>query len=129
MNQASPERYALRVQPRAARDIEAHLLRLEKLAGADVARECRDGLLAAIGTLSENPRRFAGIPEQTRFRYETRQLLYRRAPSGPAWRVLFAITGEEEGSPEPPTVNLLHVQHAAQRPVTRSEAREMEAET
>ncbi len=35
--------------------------------------------LAAIGTLSGNPCRCARIPEQTRFRHETRQFLYRRA--------------------------------------------------
>ena len=128
MTEDAPERYALRVQPRAARDIEDHLLRLEKVAGTDVAREWREGLLAAIGRLSDNPRRHARIPEQPRFRHETRQMLYRRTPSGPAWRILFAITGEDEDSPDPPTVNLLHVRHGTQRPITRAEAREMEAE-
>ena len=121
-----PERYGLHIQTRAGRDIEAHLGRLAEIAGADVAREWREGLLTAVSTLAENPRRCPLIPEQTRFLRETRQLLYRRTPSGPAWRVLFIIEDTEAGSLEPPTVHLIHVRHGAQRPITRTEAKQLE---
>lgn len=125
---APVRRYAVRVSPRAVDDIHAQQVRLAELAGPDIARAWREGLITVLGTLNENPRRFARIAEQARFTRETRQLLYRRTPSGPAWRLLYTITGEEAGSPEPPTVNLLHVRHGALRPITRAEARKIEAE-
>lgn len=99
---------------------------MAEIAGADVAREWRERLLTAIGTLSENPRRCPLIPEHGRFRRETRQLLYRRTPSGPAWRLLFIIKDAKEDALEPPTVHLIHVRHGAQRLITRTEAKQME---
>jgi len=128
MSEDGPVRYVVRVLPRAVEDIQAQQVRLAELAGPDIARAWREGLLRKAGTLSENPRRCARIPEQARFRYETRHLLYQRAPDGPTWRILFTITGEEERSPDPPTINLLHVRHEAQRPITQTEARAMEAQ-
>ncbi len=127
MSDLSVPEYTLRVTERAARDMEAHLLRLERLIGPDVALAWREGILAAIGSLSRNPRRCARIPEQARFHFETRQLLYRRTPGGPAWRLLFTLTDEGQGTPDPPTVHLLHVRHAAERPVSAAEARTLES--
>ena len=124
---SDPLVYALRVQPRAARDIENHLLRLEQIAGPEAALAWREGILTAIGSLSHTPRRCARIPEQARFRHETRQLLYRRTPTGPAWRLLFTVTGEEQGASDPPTVHLLHIRHAAERPLTTTDARALES--
>lgn len=126
MTDSPSSSYALRVQPRAARGIDSHLLRPEQMGGPEVALAWCEGILAAIGSLSQNPRRCARIPEQARFRRETRHLLYHRTARGPAWRLLFTITGEGEGVSDPPTVHLLHVRHAAERPVTPFGARVLE---
>lgn len=117
--------YALRVLPRAERDIEAHTVRMAELAGPDIARAWYQGLFDAVATLSQNPRRQAVIAENSRFRREVRQFLYRRTPDGPAWRLLFTVV---EGTEDAPTVTLLHVRHGAQRPITQAEARQIEAQ-
>ncbi len=115
--------YAIRILPHAERDIEAHLVYIADMVGVEVGRSWYDGLRDAIALLSQNPRRHSVISENQRFRREVRQFLYRRTPHGPAWRVLFIVQEETEDAP---TVSVLHVRHAAQRPITRSEARQIE---
>lgn len=116
-------RYALRLLPRAERDIEAQTVRMAELVGPDIARDSYHGLFEAVAALAENSRRHALVGEQRRFRQEVRHLLYRRTPTGPVWRVLFTVN---ENAEDAPTVTLLHVRHGAQRPVTRREARQIE---
>lgn len=118
-----PLSYVLRISPRAERDIDAHTVRMAELAGPQIARAGYEGRLSAMSVLSQNPRRHAVISENRRFRCEVRQMLCRRTPSGPAWRVLFMV---RDGGEDAPTVNLLHVRHGAQRPISRTEARELE---
>ena len=89
-------------------------------AGGPVADAWQDGLYAAITTLATTPRRQVA-PESRRFGQEVRQLMYRRRPGSPAYRVLFTIVEEEE---EPPVVRIVHVRHGARRPMTRAEAQE-----
>ena len=127
MSQSSdtPRNYAIRILPRAERDIDAHTVRMAELSGPDIARAWYEGLIDAAATLSQNPRRHVVISESRRFWREVRQLLYRRTPSGPAWRVLFVI---DEGKDDAPTVSLLHVRHGAQRPISRAEARNIETD-
>jgi len=98
---------------------------MAELAGPEVARNWYIGLFDAFATLSQNPRRQAIIAENSRFRREVRQLLYRRTTAGPIWRLLFTVV---DGEYDAPTVNLLHVRHGAQRPITRAEARQIEAQ-
>ena len=120
-------RYALRIQPRAERDIAGLLRHQEEQAGQDSARAYYAGLFAEIATLSASPRRFPLAPERRYFHQEIRQMLYRRTPgSGPVWRVIFAITGEEPGAADPPTLSIIHVRHGAQRPISRRESGEIE---
>lgn len=123
---AQSRRYALRVLPRAERDIEAQTVRMAELAGPDIARAWYQGLFGAVATLSENPHRCALVSESRRFQKEVRHFLYRRTPTGPLWRILFTV--DESAQDDAPTVNLLHVRHGAQRPITRPEARQIEAE-
>ena len=75
--------YALRLLPRAERDIDAHAERLAILTGPANAQQWHTGLFAHIATLTDNPRRFPHIAEQKRFLKETRHLLYRPKPDGP----------------------------------------------
>lgn len=116
--------YVLRFQERALRDIDVAFVRLAELSGENIADAWRDGLREAIAGLAQNPRRCPRAPE--RFRREVCQLVYRRTPGGPAHRILFTITGEEPGSPDAPTVTILHIRHGARRPITGREAGEIE---
>ena len=117
--------YALRLLPRAERDIDAHAERLAILTGPANAQQWHTGLFAHIATLTDNPRRFPRIAEQKRFLKETRHLLYRSKPDGPVWRVLFTLREDTEDTP---AVILIHVRHGAQRPITRTEARRIEGD-
>ena len=93
------------------------------MTGAEAGRAWYDGLRDAIALLSHSPRRSPLISENGRFRAEVRQLLYRRTPHGAAWRILFTV---QEAAEDAPTVSILHVRHAAQKPITRAEARQIE---
>ena len=117
--------YAIRLQERAVRDITAAYVRMEELVSLKVADDWRDGLKIAIAGLATNPRRFSPVPE--RFHREVRHLLYRRRGSRAAHRVLYTISSEEHQAPEPPTVTILHVRHAAMRPISRAQARQIES--
>ena len=121
-----PTTYALRLREYALRDINAAYVRFAEEVSEAVANEWRDGLMKAIGELGTMPRRCPVVPEH--FRREVRQLLYQRPGSQVKYRILFTITGEQEFSPEPPTVTVLHVRHASARPITRTQIREIEAQ-
>ena len=124
-NDDAQRQYALRILPRAERDIEAQTVRLADLIGPEVALAWHKGLFDAIATLAHKPRRCAAANEKNRFKREVYQLLYRRTSAGVAWRVLFTVSEESE---EAPTVNLIHIRHGAQRLLTRTEARAIEAQ-
>ena len=98
---------------------------MEELVSLKAADNWRDGLKTTIAGLATNPRRYPLTSE--RFRREVRQVLYRRGGSKTTYRVLYTITSEENQAPEPPTVTILHVRHAAMRPITRAEARQLES--
>ena len=106
-----PVVYALRLQELAARDITAAYVRMAELVSVEIAEEWRDGLRNAIAGVATNLRRFPLVTED--FKREVRHLVYRRPGSKTAYRVLFTITGEVQPFPDPPTVTVLHVRHAA----------------
>ena len=113
-------------QERAVRDINIAYVRFAELTTPDIADAWRNGLKEAIAGLATNPRRYPLVPE--RFRRKVRHIVYRRQGSKTAYRILFTITGEEEASQDAPTVTILHVRHAASRPISRTQAREIEAQ-
>lgn len=121
----APLSYALRILPRAERDIEAGLVRFADLEGIVLAVEWQTGLFDALATLAKNPRRCPIAQEQRHFRSEVRQHLYRRTPSSVAYRVLFTV---QEGGLDAPTVSVIPVRHASARPISLKEAREIEAQ-
>ncbi len=118
--------YALRVTQRAQRDLDAATVYFAETASPEIAVMWREGIYAELASLATFPRRCPRVPEQ--FHREVRQLLYRRSGSQTAYRILFAIAGEEETSPDAPTVIILHVRHTAARPITRTQVRIIEAE-
>ena len=123
MSQETPH-YALRFTPRAAADIDAAHDRFVEILDQEIADEWKAGLFEAVAPLSIMPHRQIA-PERTRFRQEVRQIIYRRRTGSVAYRVLYIIVEAEEDAP---FVRILHVRHGAARPITRAEARELEAD-
>jgi len=66
-----------------------------------------NGLMDALNSLEEHPKRCALAPEDTTFREEIRQLLYGKGRD--VYRILFTVRGV--------VVSILHVRHAAQKPL------------
>lgn len=98
--------YRVVTLPSAERDIEqaANWIAQDSPRGARIWIE---GLERAISFLSALPERCPLAPEAGAFEEEIRQLLYGRRRS--RYRVLFRIRGN--------TVEILHVRHAARRPL------------
>ena len=117
--------YDVRLSERAQRDIDFATVHFAETASVQIAISWRDGLIEFLESLCTFPRRFPVAPE--RFQVEIRQALYRRQKSRVAYRILFQITGEDETANQTPTVRILHIRHAAARPITRKEARAIEA--
>ena len=121
-----PRTYVVRFRERARREIYQAVAHFIESAGDDTAIEWHNGLTNEMAALSQFPRRCPRVPEQ--FTREVRQLVYRRGRGRAAYRVLFTLTNEEPDALEPPTVTVIHIRHAAVRPMTRREIREIEAE-
>jgi plasmid stabilization system protein ParE len=124
--------YAVRFSPRAEREAAEATVYLAEMTGDPaIGREWYVGLRAATGTLATNPRRCVQIPgpRGARFHRDMRQMVYRRpgsSRSSVAYLVLFTI---EDNTPDGPRVTVLHLRHAARKPLTRAEARSIETET
>ncbi len=116
--------YAIRISPRAARDIVAASAGMAALAGPSAAAEWEQGIFEAIRTLGTLPRCLPLAPENDALipDRDVRQMIYQRRRRGAAYRVLFRA---EESSTEGPTVFILHVRHAGQPAAT---ARELQNE-
>lgn len=119
--------YAVRITARAKRDIQEALLRMADLSGSPVARSWIIELYDAFATLGTLPRRCPVATEANLFpsHYEVRQLQYRRAGSTAVYRILFRVRDETEDGP---VVSILHVRHAARKPMTRREAKEIQGQ-
>ena len=119
--------YAIRFLPRAERDAAETVTWMVEMTGSgEVAREWYAGLRAAAGTLATLPKRFAVQERESRLLgREVRRLLYRRTPGSAAYHVFYTVA---EDSPDGPRVSILHIRHAARRPLSRAEAREIRDE-
>jgi len=115
-----PQVYSIRISTQAAQDIVEAVRRLIGLSGDDAAEVWRDRLLAEIATLAENPRRFA-VDERAarRLKPQTRRMLFRPTPGSAAYHVYYTVQAD---TPDGPRVGVMHVRHAARRPITREEA-------
>ncbi len=116
--------YRLRLTDRTLAEIEAAHARLEEYSGQEAADVWEKGLFDEIAKLATLPLRHPAPVEAARFRGNVRQVLYRRS-SHSAYRVIFTV---REESLDGPTVIVFTVRHGAARLVTRTEAREMEAD-
>jgi len=123
MREDTPRTYSLRFTPRAAADIDAAHARFAELSSEELADEWKAGLFEAVAPLSTMPHRQIA-PENARFRQEVRQLIYRRRTGSIAYRILFTVIEAQEDAAH---VRILHVRHGSSRPLTRAEARDIEA--
>ena len=123
-DEEQPQIWAIRQTIRADTDILAASVYIAENAGVETARTWMSGLKAQIAKLAQLPTRWPVAEEDKLFRESVRRMLYRRTASGPAYRVLFVL---RENPDDAPTVTVIHVRHAAQKPMTRKEAREIEA--
>ncbi len=119
-----PLSYALRVTPRALADMDTAHAHFWDTAGPEVADDWQETLLKTIAGLAFMPHRQL-VPEAKRFQRQVRQIIHRRPSSRVAYRVLFSVS---EDGPDGPVVTILALRHGAARPITRAEARDMEAE-
>ena len=117
--------YSLRFTGRALAHIEAAHVRFSEVSGQDAADAWKGGLLDEVSTLATLPLRHPVPAEAARFRRNVRQLLYRHSGSRVIYRLLFAVLKD---GPDGPVVTILALRHGAARPITRAEAKEMEAE-
>ncbi len=119
-----PPSYALRMTPRSVSDMDAAYAHFVGTASLGIADDWKESLLDAIAGLAFMPHRQA-VPEASRFKRPVRQIIHRRPGSRVAYRVLFWVL--EDGL-DGPVVTILALRHGAAKPITRAEAREMEAE-
>ena len=87
-----------------------------------LAQEWYAALQEALLSLRDFPSRCPLIPEERIFAFDVHQLLFRRAPGAPVWRLLFVI---EENSDDGPLVVVIHLRAGVRRPLRRKEAREI----
>ena len=119
-----PVKWAIRLSRRADAEITAARQRFERTADEDIAEEWQEGLQNEIAKLAQFPARLPVAPEDKLFTETIHVLLYRRTARGPAYRIFFFLRDDGQ---EAPTVAIVHARHAAQKPMTRKEAREIEA--
>jgi plasmid stabilization system protein ParE len=102
--------YSVSISDAAEAEMEKAYLHLNRVS-PEIAGRWYAGLLRAIATLEEMPRRHPLAREGGRYQIEIRQMLYGRGKS--IYRVLFAIVEPEAGEYEA-NVRILHIRHAAQ---------------
>ena len=78
------------------------------------ANEWYNGLMAALASLEENPKRCPTAPDQDAFPEEVHQFLYGRRRD--VYRILFSVRGV--------TVYVLHIRHGSQKPFSATDEAE-----
>ena len=124
--------YAIRFRPYAWRSLDAVLVYVADTCGkeGDAARayaaDFRAGFFTAMGTLATLPTRYAAAPEARYFENPlVRVMLYRYRTGGPAWRVFYRVFEADEN--DAAHVDIITLRHGAQKPLTRAEAKTMDA--
>ncbi|MBW4614718.1 MAG: type II toxin-antitoxin system RelE/ParE family toxin [Desmonostoc vinosum HA7617-LM4] len=102
-------KYPIEISSVAEAEADNAFLRLSQVTSSTRANQWYSGLLQAIESLSQMPKRCPLAQENQYFSQEIRQLLYGKGRN--SYRILFTIVGEEEV----PTVRILHIRHATQQ--------------
>ncbi|MFN6465547.1 MAG: type II toxin-antitoxin system RelE/ParE family toxin [Nostoc sp. DedVER02] len=101
--------YRVEISSVAQAEADKAFLQLLQLISPERARQWYQGLLSAIESLSEMPKRCPLARENEYFSKEIRQLLYGQSRN--SYRIIFTIVENSEVS----TVRILHIRHAAQQ--------------
>jgi plasmid stabilization system protein ParE len=104
-------KYRIEISSVAEAEADNAFLRLSQITSLVKASQWHSGLLQAIESLSQMPKRCPLARENKYFSQEIRQLLYGRGRN--SCRVLFAILEEQDI----PTVRILHIRHASQQTI------------
>lgn len=101
--------FRVEISAQAERDAEEILDWLLSQHAGDAGIRWFLAMEEAIASLAEFPKRCSLAPENARFPFEVRQLLYGNKPH--IYRILFTIDVE--------TVKILHIRHARRRPLRK----------
>ena len=104
-------KYHIEISSIAEAEADTAFLRLSQITSPTKARQWYSGLLQAIASLSQMPKRCPLARENKYFSQEIRQLIYGRGRN--SYRVLFTILEEQDVL----TVRILHIRHASQQPI------------
>jgi plasmid stabilization system protein ParE len=103
--------YRIEISSIAETEADSAFLRLSQISSSVQASQWYAGLLEAIGSLSQMPKRCPLARENDYFSQELRQLLYGRGRN--SYRVIFTILERQDIS----TVRILHIRHAYQQTI------------
>jgi plasmid stabilization system protein ParE len=104
-------KYQIEISSLAEAEADSAFLRISQATSPEKASQWYSGLLQAIESLSQMPKRCPLAREDRYFSQEIRQLIYGRGRV--AYRLLFTILEEQNTS----TVRILHIRHASQQAI------------
>lgn len=102
-------KYRIEISSVAEAEADEAFLQLSQIISLTRASQWYAGLLQAIESLSQMPKRSPLARENEYFSQEIRQLLYGRGRN--SYRILFTVLEGQEIS----TVRILHIRHAVQQ--------------
>lgn len=106
--------YRIDLSSTAKAEADAAFLSYSKFTEPKRAQEWYQGLLAAVASLQEMPRRCAIARENSFFTQEIRQLIYGKGKS--TYRIIFTILDDHPIE----TVRILHIRNSAQQTIGES---------
>jgi plasmid stabilization system protein ParE len=102
-------KYRIEISSVAEAEADSACLQLSQVISPERAGQWYAGLLQAIGSLSQMPKRCTLARENEHFSQEIRQLIYGKGRN--SYRILFTVLEGQEVF----TVRILHIRHAAQQ--------------
>jgi plasmid stabilization system protein ParE len=103
--------YRVEISSVAEAEADSAFIRLSQLISPTRASEWYSGLLQAIRSLSQMPKRCTIARENNYFTQEIRQLLYGKGRN--SYRIIFVVLEQQDIS----TVRILHIRHASQQTI------------
>jgi plasmid stabilization system protein ParE len=103
--------YRIEISSIAEAEADSVFLRLSQISSSTKASQWYSGLLEAIASLSQMPKRCPLARENEHFSQELRQLLYGRERN--SYRVIFTILEGQDTS----IVRILHIRHVYQQTI------------
>jgi plasmid stabilization system protein ParE len=102
-------KYRVELSSVAEAEADSAFLQLSQVTFLTRASQWYSGLLQAIGSLSQMPKRCSLARENERFSQEIQQLIYGKGRN--SYRILFTVLEGQEIF----TVRILHIQHGTQQ--------------